>query len=41
MSNLMLISIGFALGLIVAGIGLIILIQWDNEHYYKIKREEK
>jgi len=37
----MLIIIGFALGLIVAGIGLIILIQWDNKNYYKIKIENK
>ncbi len=41
MSNLMLISIGFALGLIVAGLGLLILIKWDNERYHKIKRKEK
>ena len=41
MSNLMLIMIGFAFGFIVAGLGLIILIKWDNEHYHKIKREDK
>ena len=36
MSNLMLIMIGFAFGFIVAGLGLIILIKWDNDHYHKI-----
>tara|TARA_R110002153_G_scaffold104876_2_gene243038 strand:- start:642 stop:764 length:123 start_codon:yes stop_codon:yes gene_type:complete len=33
--------IGFAIGLIVAGAGLLILIKWDNERYHKIKKEDK
>ena len=33
--------IGFALGLIFAGIGLIILIQWQDKNYHMIKKQEK
>jgi len=33
--------IGFAIGLIVAGAGLLILIKWDNKRYHKIKRGDK
>ena len=43
MSNLILVSIGFGLGLAVSGIGLLILLKWDkktsNEYYLKIKEE--
>ena len=41
MSNLILVSIGFGLGLVVSSIGLLILLKWDNEHYRKIKKQEK
>jgi hypothetical protein len=33
--------IGFAIGLIVAGAGLLILIKCDNKRYHKIKRQDK
>ena len=41
MSTLILLSIGFGGGLAVSGIGLLILLKWDNEHYRKIKKQEK
>tara|TARA_R110000744_G_scaffold212236_1_gene331247 strand:- start:1695 stop:1826 length:132 start_codon:yes stop_codon:yes gene_type:complete len=41
MSNLIFIAIGLGLGLVVSGIGLLILLKWDNEHYLKIKRSKK
>tara|TARA_R100001377_G_scaffold77271_1_gene54487 strand:- start:264 stop:389 length:126 start_codon:yes stop_codon:yes gene_type:complete len=41
MSTLILLSIGFGGGLAVSGIGLLILLKWDNEHYRKIKIKDK
>jgi hypothetical protein len=41
MSILILVSIGFGLGLVVSSIGLLILLKWDNEHYRKIKIKDK
>ena len=50
MSTLILVSIGFGLGLVVSSIGLLILLcklfrkpdfKWDNKHYRKIKIKDK
>ena len=33
--------IGFAIGLIIAGAGLIVAIKWQDKNYHIIKKQEK